>query len=133
MSAHQRIAVALWVLHTFVYQQFAVTPRLIFKSPVRGCGKTTALDFIKQLTFKPRKIDNITGPALFRLIDFGKPTVLLDEVDNLDLLNDGTIRAVLNGGHRKGGTIFRMIDNFPAEWSTFAPVAIGLIGSVPLP
>jgi hypothetical protein len=44
MTPHQFVAVALWIAHTFVYQRFAVTPRLMMTSPVRGCGKTTLLD-----------------------------------------------------------------------------------------
>jgi hypothetical protein len=44
MTPHQFVAVSLWIAHTFVYQRFTVTPRLMVTSPVRGCGKTTLLD-----------------------------------------------------------------------------------------
>jgi hypothetical protein len=42
LTEHQSVAVSLWIAHTFLFSRFAVTPRLVIESPVRGCGKTTA-------------------------------------------------------------------------------------------
>ncbi len=95
LTKHQFVALTLSIAHTFVYFRFSITPRLALLSPVRGCGKTTALNIIKALAFKARKVDNITSAALFRLIDREHACVLLDEVDNLDLLNNPTLRAVI--------------------------------------
>ena len=44
LRPHEYIAVALWALHTHVYDRFMVTPRLALRSPVADCGKTTLLD-----------------------------------------------------------------------------------------
>jgi hypothetical protein len=49
LKEHEYIAVALWILHTHVYDRFTVTPRLALRSPVPGCGKTTLLDVIARL------------------------------------------------------------------------------------
>ena len=81
----QRVAMTLWIAHTFKYHEFSVTPRLALISPVRGCGKTTALSIIKALSFNASKLDSITAAVLFRIIDRARACVLLDEVDNLDL------------------------------------------------
>src|SRR5262249_29716844 len=35
---HEYVGVALWTLHTPVYQRYLVSPRLALTSPVRGCG-----------------------------------------------------------------------------------------------
>jgi hypothetical protein len=43
LTPEQRMAVALWTLHTYVFGRFVITPRLALLSPVRGCGKTTLL------------------------------------------------------------------------------------------
>ena len=43
------------------------------------------------------------------------------------------LRSVLNSGHRKGGSITRVIDNEARSYSTFTPTAIAVIGSLPLP
>jgi hypothetical protein len=57
LTAHQFVAVSLWIMHTFVYQRFTVTPRLTLSSPVRGCGKTTLLDLVEALCVRPLKSD----------------------------------------------------------------------------
>ena len=63
--------------------------------------------------------------------------MLLDEVDNLDLLNNPTLRAVITSGHHCDGTISRCLDNQVTSFSTFAPLALAAIGkppnSLPLP
>ena len=56
LTEHQYIAVALWIVHTFFYARFSVTPRLALTSPVRGCGKTTALDIISELAAKTEQV-----------------------------------------------------------------------------
>jgi hypothetical protein len=66
LDEHQLVAVTLWIAHTFVFDRFSITPRLVLYSPVRGCGKTTLLDVIAALGFKTERIDNITAAVLFR-------------------------------------------------------------------
>jgi hypothetical protein len=133
LTAHQLVAVTLWTAHTFLFGQFSVTPRLVLVSPVRGCGKSTLLSIINALGCRARKSDHITAAVLFRLISRDRPTLLLDEADNQDLLTNPTLRAVLNSGHRADGTIMRYIDGGPQEFNTFAPVALATIGILPLP
>jgi hypothetical protein len=133
LTEHQFVATTLWIAHTFVYSRFSVTPRLAFVSPVRGCGKTTALNIVKALAFKTRKVDGITAAVLFRLIDRERPCMLLDEVDNLDLLQNPTLRAVITSGHHCDGTISRYLDNQVVSFSTFAAVALAAIGKPPHP
>src|SRR5437868_12410634 len=41
VTPDEQMAIGLWVLHTYVYDSFVITPRLALLSPVRGCGKTT--------------------------------------------------------------------------------------------
>jgi hypothetical protein len=133
LTEHQFVAVALWVAHTFAFSRFAVTPRLVLESPVRGCGKTTLLNIIKTLAFKTTKSDHVTAAVLFRLIDRDRPTLLLDEADNQDLPHDPTLRAVINSGHHCDGKIMRYLDGRITEFSTFAPLALATISKVPLP
>ena len=110
-----------------------VTPRLALMSPVRGCGKTTALALLALLTARGRKEDGITAAAIFRLVDREHCTLLLDEADNLGLDHNGILRSVLNSGHRRGGSLTRVIKDTPKKFSTFAPMAIAAIGALPLP
>jgi hypothetical protein len=133
MRPHEYIAVALWTLLTYVFELFLISPRLAFTSPVNGCGKTTGLDVIEQLAFRPEKMDNATPAVIYHLIDRLSGTVLVDEADNQGLRENGILRAVLNSGHRKGGNIRRIIKGALKKFNTFAPMAIAAIGSLPMP
>jgi hypothetical protein len=99
LTAHQFVAVSLWIVHTFVYQRFTVTPRLTLTSPVRGCGKTRLLDLVEALCVRPLKSDSITAASIYHAVDRDHRTLLIDEGDNLGLAFNGPLRAVLNSGH----------------------------------
>jgi hypothetical protein len=136
LREHEYTAVALWTLHTHVYQQFTVTPRLALRSATGDCGKTTLLDVIGRLAARPSKFDSITASAIFHLIDESHPTLLLDEVDNLmlGLQANGRIRAIINSGHRRGGVVAIREQGETRLFSTFTPLALALpdiVGGLP--
>jgi hypothetical protein len=80
MKPHERIATALWILYTHIARRFTFSPRLVFTSPVRGCGKTTALVVLEKLVCHPERMDNATPAAIYRLIDQARDiTLLVDE------------------------------------------------------
>jgi hypothetical protein len=133
IEPHEYVGIALWILHTHVFDHFQISPRLALLSPTRGCGKSKTLKLIEKLAANAERHDNVTAAALFHLIENAAPTLLLDEGDNLGLKIDRTLRAVLNSGHMKGGTITRVIRGEPKPFSTFAPAAIGAIGALTLP
>jgi len=110
------------------------TPRLTLMSPAPDCGKTTAMSILEKLVARPEKSDNTTAAAIYWLLDQGSRTFLLDEMDNAELLHNGTLRSVLNSGHRRGGTIRRFIGGRPKRFPTFAPMALAAINThQPLP
>jgi Protein of unknown function (DUF3631) len=133
LTANQYVAVSLWILHSFVYHRFTVTPRLALTSPVRGCGKTTLLDLIEALCVRPLKSDSITAASIYHAVDREHPTLLIDEADNLGLAFNGPLRAVLNSGHRRGGKVMRYSNRQARSFSTFSPAAVAAIGTLPLP
>ena len=133
LTEHQLTALTLWIAHSFKYHRFSVTPRLAALSPVRGCGKTTVLNLIKALAFKAKKFDNTTPAVLYRLIDRDHACILIDEADNQDLPVTAALRAVINSGHHCDGTISRYLDGEEKVFSTFAPLALAAIGTLPLP
>ena len=49
VDAEESLVIALWILHTYVFDRFSITPRLTLLSPVRGCGKTLLLLRIEML------------------------------------------------------------------------------------
>jgi hypothetical protein len=128
LQPHETLAVALWILHSHIFGQFMVTPRLVWRSVVANCGKTTLLDVMSKLVAMPEKVDSITTAALFRLIDRSRPTMLIDEADNLMLSLQGNSKllAVVNSGHRQGGTVTLSERGLPRKFTTFAPLALAL-------
>lgn len=133
LKDHEYVAASLWIAHTYIYDRFAITPRLALTAPTSDCGKTTLLLVLEALCANPHKSDDVTPASLFRLIDLGVTTLLCDEIDNADLANNRTFRTVANGGHHRSGRIVRTINGRPRSFSTFAPMALAAINAVSLP
>src|SRR5262249_17330189 len=132
LPAHAAVTVALWILHTYVYERFTYTPRLIATSPVKRSGKSLLLRLLEALTSRPLGCENISAAALFRSIESFKPTLLLDEADTYlagEHVNED-LRGCVNAGFRKGGCVLRCVgdDSEPRAFNVFAPLALGMIG-----
>jgi hypothetical protein len=122
ITAEECMAVALWLLHTWVFDRFSITPRLALLSPVRGCGKTTLLVLIELLVAEAYRTDNITPAAIYHHLDRRpRTTLLVDEGDNLGLLTNAVLRSIFNSGHRRGGSVGRFVGGWPRRFSTFTP------------
>jgi hypothetical protein len=131
VTPEQCLAIALWILYTHIFFRdlFNISPRLLLTSPVRGCGKTTMLILLEALTANAERSDNVTAASIYYDLDPWKPTptLLLDEGDNLGLLTDRVLRAVLNSGHRKGGVFKRYSGKRVRKFEVFAPLALAAI------
>jgi Protein of unknown function (DUF3631) len=94
----------------------------------------TALVLIELLAGDSDRSDNTTAAAIYHTL-YQRPgcTLLIDEGDNLGIFENNTIRSLFNGGYQRGGKIKRFIGGRPREFSTFAPLAIGAIGTLPQP
>jgi len=129
LEPHEYVAAALWVVHTHVYEQFMVTPRLLLTSPTWDCGKTTLLMIIERLAARTTRCDAITVAGLSNILDATHGTLLLDEADNYEISLKALLRAVLNAGHLQGGTRIHMSQGRVKRLRLFAPVALAGIGS----
>lgn len=145
-SEHHSVVVALWVLHTWVFNAFYVTPRLILDSAEPGSGKTRVLELLALLCRSAKLTLSTSTAALYRRISAAKdeglapPTVLQDEADAIfgktSTPQSEDLRALFNAGYRKGATVDRCegdaknmkVREFPVN----APVALaGLVGKMP--
>jgi hypothetical protein len=133
LTPEQRRAVALWILHTWVFDRFTFTPRLALLSPVRGCGKTTLLVLLELVSANGYRSDNITAAAIYHLLGRRKHTLCCDEGDNLGLLKNAVLKSVFNAGHRRGGAVDRFMGGWTRKFVVFAPLAVAAIGTLPLP
>ncbi|HEV8494169.1 MAG TPA: DUF3631 domain-containing protein, partial [Candidatus Angelobacter sp.] len=123
---------ALWVLHTHAIDAVNISPRLGITSPCPGCGKTTLQDMLYQLTPRPLLATNITAAAVFRTVEIAKPTLLCDEADSW-LGDNAELRGILNTGHRRGGSVIRLVgdDHDARQFATFCASTISMIGKLP--
>jgi hypothetical protein len=132
MPPHAAEAIALWIMHTHLFDRFLISPRLALRSVTKQCGKTTTLDILTRVVRRPLPTVNTSPAALFRIAESDQPTLLVDEADTF--LNDNEeLRGIINSGHRQGGVVLRVEgDQHEARaFATFAPCAIAAIGSLP--
>ena len=134
MSDASRDAMALWIVHTYLVERFMISPRLAIRSPTHRCGKTTLIDVVSPLVRKPLSSDNITAPALTRVVAAHRPTVLIDEADSFARDDDALI-GIIKGGHRRNRQAIRLVgdDYEPRAFDLFGALAIALIGNLPAP
>lgn len=126
------LAIVYWILHTYKYQCFDITPRLVIVSPEKRCGKTTLLTVLSHLVKRPISASSITAASIFRLIEASSPTLLVDEADTF-IKNNEELRGIMNAGHHCLGSVIRCVgkDLEARSFSAFAPCAIASIGKVP--
>ena len=132
-----RVAVVLWALHTHLHDLVSVSPRLAIQSPEKNCGKSTLLEVVALLVPRPLMASSITSASVFRLIEAAKPTLLLDESDQLFRRDNAELVAVINSSHRKAGAfVFRVEESkdggfVPVRFSTWAPIVLAGIRELP--
>jgi putative DNA primase/helicase len=131
-SAEAADAIALWAVHTYLMDVNNISPRLAITSPEKGCGKTTLLDVLSRLVYRPLLASNISASSTFRVVEAVQPCLLIDEADTF-LPQNEELRGVLNAGHRRGVAVIRCVgdDSTPREFSPWAAAAIAMIGKLP--
>lgn len=129
----------LWTVHTHLSLDLYSTPRLQIDSVLPESGKTTCLDHMSRLCFRPIQIASPPSPALIpRLLATEVRTILLDEVDRV-LRPDGPatpdLLSIINSGYRCGATRPVLVPVKGGGWEaeempTYAPVV--LCGNAPM-
>jgi Protein of unknown function (DUF3631) len=132
LSDHAADTIALWALHTWLVNQFNISPRLAVTSPTKGCGKTTILRILNKVACRAKRAGSISPPALFRAVEQFQPTVLLDETEKY-VEHGSDLHALINEGHCKGATVLRVLgDKLELrEFSIFGAVAFCRNGKLP--
>jgi hypothetical protein len=97
------------------------------ESPEKRCGKTTLLTVLSELVNRPVVAANISSPALFRVIEETRPTLLIDEADTLLQGND-ELRGILNSGYTRKTAYVVRVDN---QWTHYNLPGPGSAGASP--
>lgn len=137
----QATAITLWIVGTYVFDAYDVTPYLHIKSPEKRSGKSLLLEVLEMLAANPVLAANVSPAALYRVVHLERPTLLLDEVDAIFPKGRSSgdsgkedLRGLLNAGYRSTGMAMRInmrstdqIERF----SAFCPKALAGIGDLP--
>jgi putative DNA primase/helicase len=133
ITNEQADTTALWSVYTHCFDLFRIAPRLGCQAPGMNCGKTEAMRRLKRLVARPASCENLTPAVMFRLVESVKPTLLLDEVDNLLAEDKGALLGLVNSGYERDGRVMRCVgdQNELRAFSTFCPMAYAMIGAPP--
>jgi len=76
-------ASALWVPFSYVVEVATHATKLIYTFPLRDAGKSVALQTMRWMVLRAYPAVEITGAALYHVIDRLRPTLMLEEGDTL--------------------------------------------------
>jgi hypothetical protein len=138
LTADQAAILALWTAHTHAFPCATATPYLAVSSAEKQSGKTRSLEVLELLTANPWYTGRTSAAALVRKNADESPTLLLDESDAAfggEKEYAEALRAILNSGHRIGGTASLCVgqgkDISVRDFNTFGPKAIAGLGRLP--
>ena len=134
LPEHGGELLALWSLYAWCFDCFDISPILAVTSPEKQCGKSRLLDVLGAVVRNPLPTSNISTAALFRIIEQGAPTVLIDEGDAFLEGKGEEMRGLLNAGWSRGTSKVQRVcepDFEVRSFSVWAPKAIAAIGTLP--
>lgn len=125
---------ALWVLHTYCIDAAYTTPYLYVNSSQPQSGKTRTLEVAMLLARNGFQNINATAATMFRRLADQEPTLFVDEVDLVFTgASNEDLRAILNGGYKRGNMVPRYTGKEVEDFPTFCPkMLVGIDnGSMP--
>jgi len=110
LSEAQYVAVTLWVAHAHALDATSTTAYLHVTSPEAESGKSRLLECLEPLVPTPIYAASMTPAVLYRAVQKYRPTLLVDEADNLlrDREAKSELIGLLNAGYRRGALAYRI-------------------------
>jgi len=135
LKFEQAFTAALWSLHTYVYDQFRHTPRLLVESYEPECGKTSFAHLMEGLVHNPDFSSSVSPAVIYHTLrKCQHTTLILDEIEHSTLwAHDKLLLQVTDAGHRKGGNVKRVIKGEVLEFPVFAPLMMMAVWQQPFP
>lgn len=135
LPAQADVLLAVWTLHTYVFDCFSFTPYIHVTSPEKECGKSTLAELMQHLASNATTPGGMSAAAMFRRIERIKPVLLLDEWDTLADECRQACLNVLNTGFKYNGvyTVCVGDDHADKDFHTFCPKAIFGLSDAKLP
>ena len=121
-------AVVLWTAMSWVHNAIAThSPFLVATSAEPDFGKTTLLSVLANLVPKPFTGAEPTGASVYRVVDREKPTLIVDEADDL-FARKSDVKHVFNMSWTRGWKIPRQQQGVTVWYDPFSPKIVGLLG-----
>lgn len=115
---------AVYVLHTHVYEAKRVTPYILALSPIKGSGKTTLLEILLMLCARAWMEVDPAAIATADDIAATRPTMLIDEIDGIwsgSGKDKAQLRSIINAGNHRRGAIKRRRKGVPTRINVYCP------------
>jgi len=127
VSDNIAITVALWAMFAWTHEVAIHSPLLVLTSAEENTGKTTISGVLKFLVPRPHSAVELTGPGLFRMANFLRPTLIIDEADQL-LQRKCDLMHIINAGWTRGMRIPRIVRGELHMFDPFCPKIISMKG-----
>ena len=122
------IAITLWIQFSWIHEVAVHSPLLIATSAEPDSGKSTLLGVLGFLVRRAYSAVELTGTNIYRIVDLKKPTLLIDEADQL-FCRKAALAEIVNAGWTRGSArIPRMVHGVIHEFDAFCPKVIGMLG-----
>ena len=121
-------AVTLWVLYTWMFESFSVSPNLMVTAPERESGKTRVTELLSWMMRRAKPVSDASAAAIICGIERDRPTLLFDEVQSfLRRKADDPIRGVLLASFSRRFAYVERVEGESHDvrvFSTFTPKAM---------
>ena len=127
------LAVAVWILFAWSHEAARFSPPLLITSADIGSGKSALATVAGRLCPRLNRNVEMTPAGFFRTIDREKPTLLLDEAD--DIFKVGVaLRSLVNDSWQHGANVKRVGPGGRVQrFNIFCPKIITMKGTSALP
>jgi hypothetical protein len=133
--------IALWSVHSHLLHReelgVGFTPKLALQSPIKRCGKSTALKCAYLMAHKARMAASISPSSLFRAVDAAQVSLMIDEGDNVFKNHNPELLGIINSSSdRMAASVTRTeaVGNgqfVSKDFKCFAAIALTSIQQVP--
>jgi len=127
------LAIALWVIFTWVLDCFEISPRLHLLSAEKQSGKTTLIKVLSRLVRRPFAASRISPSAFIRFIETERPTLLIDEGDAF-LRDSESMRGLLDCSEKDTAYVVMSVPRnnewTPKKFLVWAAIVFASIGAL---
>ena len=128
------LVLSYFALNTWTFRLFDTVPYLLLESAVPGCGKSTVIRLLSEISCRSRRANSLSEAVMFRLIDTEAPTLLIDEAETIDGRSERAeaLRAIAHEGYKQGGQVPRCEgDDHEVRWfDVYCPKTFAAIGGL---